>query len=80
MVESLQGTEVSRGTTEEEELIKQTKALLANLKSDVDNVDQAEEQAKQDDVRARMAALGSMIDKADQIRSNNNDAAQQQNP
>ena len=55
-------------TTEEDDIIGQTAALLANLKQSQTNVNEEEEEAKRLQVQARMANLGAMINDADQYR------------
>ena len=52
-------------TTEEDDIIVQTAALLANLKQSQTNVNEEEEEAKRLQVQARMANLGAMINDAD---------------
>ncbi len=70
MVESIQEKEESRGATEDDEVLMQTKALLASLKQDQDGVDHEEEARKQKEIKEKMAALGTMIDKAYEVRDN----------
>ena len=66
MVESLEQRPTDN---EDDDIINQTRALLANLMSDAEQMDaDAQEEAKKDDVKHRMANLGKMLDKADQIR------------
>jgi len=67
MVESLKGNDDDQAT-EEDDIIKQTRALLANLRVDEENRDEAAEEAKKNEVRDKMAKLGIMIDKADELR------------
>lgn len=72
MVESLKGNDDDQ-QNEEDDIIKQTKALLAGLRVDEDNRDEAAEEAKKNEVREKMAKLGTMIDKADELRQKNNE-------
>ena len=55
-----------QGSTEDE-VLKNAQALLASLRQD-DDVDEAAEERKKQEVREKMAKLGSMIDKADELR------------
>ena len=66
IVDSLQ--EGGAGGSDEDEALKNAQALLASLRQE-EEVDQAEEEAKKQQVREQMAKLGSMIDKADTLRS-----------
>jgi soluble cytochrome b562 len=68
MVESLQGMDDATGNIENDELLQQTRALLAELKNDESNRDEAAEEAKKNEFREKMAKLGTMIDKADEMR------------
>ena len=68
MVESLQGMDDATGNIENDELLQQTRALLAELKNDESNRDDAAEEAKKNEFREKMAKLGTMIDKADEMR------------
>ena len=67
IVDSLQEGGAGQGQAEQDEALKNAQALLASLKQD-DEVDEAEEEAKKQEVRERMAKLGSMIDKAETLR------------
>ena len=77
MVESIQEKEESKGEAEEDEILMQTKALLASLKQDKDDVEDEEEARKQKEIRDKMAALGTMIDKAYEVRDNNRNLDQE---
>ena len=56
----------------EDEALKNAQALLASLKQDRDEVyDEAAEEQKKQEVREKMAKLGTMIDKADALRQDN---------
>lgn len=72
MVESLHsGAEAGPRVTvdtEQDDIIGQTAALLANLTNQTSNVNEEEEEAKRQQVQARMADLGAMINNADQFR------------
>jgi len=72
MVESLQGREDGCLNQEEDDIIKQTRLLLANLRNEQGDVDSAEEESKKNEVRSKMAALGTMFDKADLLRESHN--------
>jgi len=45
------GDRDARATTEEEDIIKQTRELLAQLRSEQDNIDEAAEEAKKSEVQ-----------------------------
>lgn len=64
MVESLQE---GGQNNEENEAIKNAQNLLASLKQE-QQIDEAEEEAKKQELREKMAKLGDMISKADDLR------------
>ena len=71
MVESLQNQDDK--SKEEDDIIKNVQALLAGLKNDQAEMDNAaNEEAKQNDVNLKMSALGDMIAKADALRESQN--------
>ena len=53
---------------EEDEIIKTTRELLAQLKKDDGNTQVDDEEEKAGEVKKQLTRLGDMIDKAEQIR------------
>ena len=72
MVEGLTSPSNLKMPGEEDDIITTTRNLLAQLKNDQEDMEQAAaEEEKTGDHKAQLAKLGTLIDKADQFRQQN---------